>query len=54
MSLAVWFWILMLLALLFGGWGAFNKGDWHLGTSSLLWWLIMLVLGIGVFGGPIK
>ena len=54
MTIAIAFWALMLLALVYGlGWAWPWDNRPLLGNSFLLWLLIFL-LGVGVFGWPIK
>lgn len=50
--IAVWFWILMLFALLSGGYIGYNNGPWVAG-NSLIWWLLFLLLGLKEFGSPL-
>ena len=53
MTLSMLFWLLMLLALLFGGSKRLSERapPW---SSNLLLWIMLLVLGWAVFGAPIK
>jgi hypothetical protein len=58
MTLAIWFYILMLLWLVFGFYWywpgrAGSAGWWPLGGNSLLF-LLLLILGIAQFGSPVK
>lgn len=52
MTLQLCFWILMLIALVGGGWSYRSRPNdgWPLGIV----WLLFLVLGWAVFGAPIK
>lgn len=57
MTLSVAYWILMLLYLLFGGWWVWQtppEGRPGPAGWSLLLFLILLTLGLKVFGGPLK
>lgn len=55
MTVGFLFWLLMILWLLFGGWFAFRpNGDRYTFGWSLLVFLLFLLLGIRVFGWPIK
>jgi len=57
MTLALAFWILMLLWLVFGlysHWPGFVSGQYGPFGSTLLLFLLLLLLGWGVFGAPIK
>lgn len=54
MTIPLIFWILMLFALVFGlGWGWDRTNRLGMGNNLLLW-LLLLLLGWGVFGAPIK
>ena len=54
MTIAMAFWVLMLLALVFGlGW-AWPWADRRVLGNSILLWLLLFLLGIGTFGWPIK
>jgi len=53
MSLQVIFWILMLIWLIFGFVGT-KIGPWAPHGSTVLLFLILLVLGWGAFGAPIQ
>lgn len=56
-SIGLLFWLLLILALIFGFWtnwpvaGAPN--NWRPLGGSLLWWILFALLGIGTFGWPI-
>lgn len=55
MSIAFWFWLLYVIALVFWGFG-FNRAPearWGAGHSIVLWLLVGL-LGWSQFGSPIK
>jgi hypothetical protein len=53
MTIAILFWILFIVGLIFGGYSnRDNIGGWA--TNSLLFWILLFLLGIGIFGGPIK
>lgn len=52
MTLAVAFWVLMLVWLVFGFWSYWPL-DRRTGGHFLLW-LLLFLLGWGVFGAPIK
>jgi hypothetical protein len=54
MPLMYVFWFLMLFALVAGFVAYPPTPNWRPFGYSLLLWLILLVLGIGVFGGPIR
>ena len=60
MTLALWFWIFMALYLLGSFWVGWRpapeppNGRYWAWGGSLLLFLILLVLGLHAFGGPIK
>ena len=52
MTLAIWFWIAMFVGFVGGGW--YYRAQpvyWGIGGLSFL---LFLILGIAVFGSPIK
>lgn len=57
MSLAVLFWMLMVIWLVFGFWSGYSPGqpynlrNWG---GSMLNWILFAVLGWQVFGAPIR
>ena len=51
MTLGVMFWVLMLIALVFGGWMSWPNPR-GLGMSFMVWTLLLLV-GWRMFGPPI-
>lgn len=56
MSLGVWYWIVMALWLLFGWWAEYSPGHpypWPHAGRHLLNFIVLLILGIQVFGGPV-
>lgn len=59
MTLAVFYWILMLLWLLFGLWSHWPSTPtearaWAPFGGNLILFLLLLILGIAEFGGPVK
>ena len=54
MSAGNWFWLCLFLALVLGGVGVWRSKSWDTGGVSLLILLALLLVGIEVFGGPIK
>ena len=56
MSIGVLFWLLWIIALIFGGLGVYRapaEGRWAAG-GSLLFFILTGLLGWAVFGSPIK
>ena len=52
MTLAIWYWIAMFVGFVGGGW-------YYRGNSAMWGWgglsfILFLILGIAVFGSPIK
>lgn len=57
MSLALIFWILMLLWLVFGlwqNWPGIQGGQWQPAGGNLLLFILLLILGWAAFGAPIR
>lgn len=55
MSLAVCFWVLMLIAFVLSAWGSWpvSRGNIQQAGISLILFLLLLILGWKVFGSPI-
>jgi FtsH-binding integral membrane protein len=57
MSLSVWFWILMAFGLFFGLYAEYDPGHPYPYKFGLRWvflYLVIVILGIAQFGGPVK
>lgn len=59
MTIAIWFWLFYVLSIVAGFWvysppAVPNRPFWAPYGASLLFWLLIGLLGYGVFGGPIK
>lgn len=57
MVLAVWYWLFMALAVLSGvwlHWPGESRPAYLVWGNSVLFFLLFLVLGIAVFGSPVK
>ena len=57
MTLAIWFWILYVISLLFGLWAEYVPGQpypYPRGFRHFLFYILIGILGIQVFGGPVK
>ncbi len=51
MSLSLWFWIIYVIGLIFFGSRVYrDRTVW----PDVFWWVLVALLGVGVFGGPIK
>jgi len=53
MSLGIIFWILMLIWLVFG-WTGTKFGEWAPLGSTLLLFVLLLILGWSQFGAPVQ
>ncbi len=55
MSLAIWFWLCMFIWLLFGFYRSWGEPSPYYGVGGhLLHFLILAILGVQVFGSPVK
>jgi len=57
MTTGLLFWVIMLIALLFGIWGIYSAPggpNWHGMGMSLVLWVLLALLGWEVFGPAIK
>jgi hypothetical protein len=56
MTAAVWFWILYVISIVFsGGWYWRNQATLQpFGPFSLLFFILLGLLGLGAFGSPIR
>lgn len=57
MTLAIWFWIIFVISFLFAFYADYVPGSpypWPRGARHVILYLLILILGIQVFGGPIK
>lgn len=55
MTLDFLYWFLVLLIFLFGGWWSWRpNGDKVFFGWTLLWLLLLIVIGLKLFGFPIK
>ena len=52
MTIAIWFWIIYVVALLFFGYR--NYANRAVILDSLVFWILIALLGFGVFNSPIK
>lgn len=56
MSIALAFWVLWIVAILFGAglaWPRTPEGRYAFG-SQVLWWLLLGLVGWGTFGPPLR
>lgn len=58
MNIATWFWVLMVISLLFGVFGMWNRttptpNPWAPWAFSLLLWVLLGLLGWGIFGAAV-
>ena len=57
MTLAVLFWVLMVVSLVLGFWVEYVPGQpfpFRAGAHSLLLWVLLAILGYAQFGGLVK
>lgn len=59
MTIAFWFWLFYVLAIAFGFWAygpsaVPNRPYWAPFSAGIVFWLLIGLLGYGVFGSPIK
>ncbi len=57
MTLAVWFWGFYVISLVFGLYSDYVPGQpypYNHGARSLLFYVLVGILGYAVFGGPVK
>ncbi len=55
MTAAIWFWIFYVISLVFGGgWYWHNTGSQPFGPYALMFYILIGLLGWGVFGAPIR
>ena len=54
MALSIWFWLCLFLFVLGYGWNVTAPNKMAQYGSGILLFLALLILGIQVFGGPVK
>jgi hypothetical protein len=55
MNAGIWFWIFYVISLVFGGgWYWRNPGSQVFGPYALMFYILIGLLGWGIFGAPIK
>ena len=55
MTLASWYWVILILWALFSGYGMYRGGNDNLGyVGNLVLFVLLVLIGIEVFGGPIR
>lgn len=57
MPIAIWYWLLMFIWLIFGWWGIYTPGQpypYKWGGGVLICFLLFLIIGLHDFGSPIK
>jgi hypothetical protein len=57
MTLSVWFWLIWVIALLFGLWSYWPRGEnpvWGAFGNGLILWILLGLLGWRVFGSPLQ
>jgi len=55
MPLSILFWVIYLVALLFGIWGTYGQPDWpRRAGGNFALWVLVGILGYRVFGSAIR
>lgn len=57
MSLAIWFWILFVVSLLISFYAEYIPGHpypWRFGVRHFILYLLIFIIGLQIFGGPVK
>ena len=57
MSLGIWYWLILVLTILFGGFSLYKAEPATrvagIGSSIVLW-VLLFIIGMAVFGGPVS
>jgi hypothetical protein len=54
-TIGFWFWILYVIGLLVYGVGVWRSRRFDsVDTNNLFWWVLLALLGCGVFGYPLR
>ena len=51
MSIGIWFWIIFVITLILHIWASW---PWGRSSSVLVVWILLFLLGLGVFGSPLQ
>lgn len=57
MSLAIWFWVIFVISLIFGFYVEYVPGSpypLYRGIRHFIIYLLLFIIGMQVFGGPVK
>ena len=57
MTLSILFWVLMIVWLVFGFWSSYTPGQpypFRTGAGNFLTFVLLAILGWGIFGAPVK
>lgn len=54
LTVGLLFWILFIVGLVFYGFMAYRAPDRGYYGAGILWWVLIFLLGCGVFGFPVK
>jgi hypothetical protein len=57
MSINIWYWLILVLSIIFGGFGYFGpepyrRGAW--GGFGLILAILLILIGLRVFGSPVQ
>ena len=53
MTIGTWYWLLLVIALVFGGWQFYAPNPRYVVGSGLLAFILFALLGLKVFGWPV-
>lgn len=55
MTLGMLYWILLIVAIVFGVWQSWPRGEnATFSAAPLLYWVLFFIVGVALFGWPIK
>jgi hypothetical protein len=54
MTIGVWYWLIYVIALLFIGWRGYVESDRRFLVPSLIVWVLLGLIGYGLFGSPLE
>lgn len=54
MTVGTWYWIILVLCAIFGGWQLYSPSPRFLGWTPLVVLVLLGLIGYAVFGSPIK
>lgn len=55
MGLSVWFWVIFVISVIFSFYSEYSPAiPWFRGARHFVIYLLLFILGMQVFGGPVK